>query len=265
MAKRKAHNLQTRVRVPAAPNAQTAKTVIELKPGVGGAEASLFAEQLLRMYVKFAIRMGWNCDIICASSAEGGGIKEASLLIAGKDAALWLAHEPGVHRVQRVPQTETKGRVHTSAVTVAILAAVDDVDQVQLLPSELKIETMRASGAGGQHVNTTDSAVRITHLPSGVTACSSKKSQHQNRAKAMALLKYRLITLTKSNMLCSQRKLRRAQVGSGDRTEKMRTYNFARDSVTDHKLRISSSGVDKILNGELKSFVSKLMAQTGSS
>ncbi|AHL31001.1 MAG: putative peptide chain release factor RF1 [Candidatus Hodgkinia cicadicola] len=263
MAKRKAHNLQNRVRVPVA-LAQAAKTVIELKPGVGGAEASLFAEQLLRMYVKFAIKMGWSCDVMCANSAEAGGIKEASLLIAGKDAALWLAHEPGVHRVQRVPQTEAKSRVHTSAVKVAVLAAADDVDQIQLLPSELKIETMRASGAGGQHVNTTDSAVRITHLPSGVTACSSKKSQHQNRAKAMALLKYRLITLTKFNMLCSQRELRKAQVGSGSRTEKMRTYNFAQDRVTDHKLKVSSSGVDRILNGELKSFVSKLIAQTGS-
>lgn len=163
-----------------------------------------------------------------------------------------------------MPQTEAKSRVHTSAVKVAVLAAADDVDQIQLLPSELKIETMRASGAGGQHVNTTDSAVRITHLPSGVTACSSKKSQHQNRAKAMALLKYRLITLTKFNMLCSQRELRKAQVGSGSRTEKMRTYNFAQDRVTDHKLKVSSSGVDRILNGELKSFVSKLIAQTGS-
>ncbi|AUG33879.1 Peptide chain release factor 1 [Candidatus Hodgkinia cicadicola] len=264
MAKRKAHNLQNRVRFPVAP-AQTAKVVVELKPGAGGAEASLFAEQLLRMYVKFAIKMSWSCDIMCASSAEGGGIKEASLLIAGKDAIVWLAHEPGVHRVQRVPQTETKGRVHTSAVTVAILTAVDNADQIRLLPSELKIETMRASGAGGQHVNTTDSAVRITHLPSGITACSSRRSQHQNRAKAMALLKCRLITLTRSNMLCSQRELRKAQVGNGDRTEKMRTYNFARDMVTDHKLKISSSGVDKILNGELKSFVSKLMARTGSS
>lgn len=172
-----------------------------------------------------------------------------------------MAHEPGVHRVQRVPRTETKGRVHTSAVTVAILTAVGNVDRIQLLPSELKIETMRAGGAGGQHVNTTDSAVRITHLPSGVTACSSKKSQHQNRAKAMALLKYRLVTLTRFNMLCSQRELRKAQVGSGDRTEKVRTYNFARDVVTDHKFKISSSGVDKILSGELKSFVSKLIAR----
>ncbi|AUG34183.1 Peptide chain release factor 1 [Candidatus Hodgkinia cicadicola] len=264
MAKRKAHNLQNGVRFPVAP-AQTAKIVVELKPGVGGTEASLFAEQLLRMYVKFAIKMSWSCDIMCANSAEGGGIKEASLLIAGKDASAWLAHEPGVHRVQRVPQTETKGRVHTSAVTVAILTAVDGVDQIQLLPSELKIETMRASGAGGQHVNTTDSAVRITHLPSGITACSSRRSQHQNRAKAMALLKYRLITLTRFNVLGSQRELRKAQVGNGDRTEKTRTYNFARDVVTDHKFKVSSSGVDKILNGELKPFVSKLMAQTGSS
>ncbi len=202
---------------------------------------------------------------MCASVDEGGGVKEASLLVEGEDAAFWLAYEPGVHRVQRVPRTEAKGRVHTSAATVAILTAADNINRIQLVPSELKIETMRASGAGGQHVNTTDSAVRITHLPSGVTACSSKKSQHQNKAEAMASLKYRLITLARANMLASQRELRKAQTGAGDRTEKVRTYNLARDKVTDHKLKVSSSGVGKVLNGELKQFVTKLIANTGSS
>ncbi|XXN13758.1 MAG: PCRF domain-containing protein [Candidatus Hodgkinia cicadicola] len=237
---------------------QASKFVIEIKPGVGGVEASVFAEQLLRMYNKFAAKMGWNCEVVCATAAEGGGVKEASLLIEGKDIGTWLAHEPGVHRVQRVPQTESKGRVHTSTATVAVLAAVNDISQIQLLQSELKIETMRASGAGGQHVNTTDSAVRITHLPSGITACSSKKSQHQNKASAMALLKHRLMSLAKSNMLSEQRELRKAQVRTAERTEKVRTYNFVQDRVTDHKLKISISGVNKVLDGELKLFITKL-------
>ncbi|XXN19725.1 MAG: PCRF domain-containing protein [Candidatus Hodgkinia cicadicola] len=244
------------------PLAQPTKLIIEIRPAVGGVEASLFAEQLFRMYNKFAAKMGWNSDIMCVTAFEGGGVKEASILVEGNNVTQWLTHEAGVHRVQRVPQTETRGRTHTSTVTVVILAAASDADQVKLVPSELKIETMRAGGAGGQHVNTTDSAVRITHLPSGVTACSSKKSQHQNKANAMALLKHRLAALAKANMLCERRSLRKAQAGGGDRTEKMRTYNFIQDRVTDHKLRISVKGISKILNGELRSFILKLNAQT---
>ncbi|XXM90112.1 PCRF domain-containing protein [Candidatus Hodgkinia cicadicola] len=237
---------------------QIPKLALEIRPGVGGAESCLFAEQLFRMYSKFANKMGWDCEVACVNAAEGGGLKEASLIIAGKDIERWLAHEAGVHRVQRVPQTEAKGRVHTSTATVAVLSVMDDVERIQILPSEIKIETMRASGAGGQHVNTTDSAVRITHLPSGVTACSSKKSQHQNRANAMALLKYRLAALTKASMVCKQRDLRKMQVGAGDRTEKMRTYNFVQDRVTDHRLKVTINDVGKILNGELARFVIKL-------
>ncbi|XXM93290.1 MAG: PCRF domain-containing protein [Candidatus Hodgkinia cicadicola] len=244
---------------------QAAKLVMEIKPGAGGVEASLFAEQLLRMYNKFAAKMGWSCDVIYIAAAEGGGVKEASLLIEGEDAATWLAYERGVHRVQRVPQTETKGRVHTSTVSIAILDAINDISRIELVPSELKIETMRASGAGGQHVNTTDSAVRITHLPSGVVACSSKKSQHQNRANAIALLKYRLLTLAKSNALSVRRDLRRAQIKSGGRTEKMRTYSLAQDRITDHRFKVSVSGVSKVLNGELKPLIIKLAAHAASS
>ncbi|ATY93586.1 Peptide chain release factor 1 [Candidatus Hodgkinia cicadicola] len=259
MVKQKAHNLQNRVQSPV-PLTQTTKLIIEIRPAVGGIEASLFAEQLLRMYSKFATKMGWTFEIMCANSFEGGGVKEVSMLVEGKDVKRWLVHEAGVHRVQRIPQTETRGRIHTSTVTVVTLATCDSVDQVQLVPSELKVETMRAGGAGGQHVNTTDSAVRITHLPSGVTACSSKKSQHQNKANAMTLLKHRLAALAKANMLSEQRSLRKAQVGTGNRTEKMRTYNFTQDRVTDHKSKISIKGANKILNGELKPFLLKLDA-----
>jgi len=171
-----------------------------------------------------------------------------------------LKHEAGVHRVQRVPRTETKGRIHTSTATVAVLPAASDCHQIDVVSSDLKIETMRSTGAGGQHVNTTDSAVRITHLPTGTTACSSQRSQHQNRTKAMALLKQRLAALSKSVVLGDRAQSRRTQIGSGDRTEKVRTYSFMQDKVTDHKHKVVASGVNKILNGDLKLFVAKLMA-----
>ncbi|XXM93616.1 peptide chain release factor-like protein [Candidatus Hodgkinia cicadicola] len=241
------------------------KLVVEIRQGVGGLEASLFAEQLLKMYERFALKMCWSAETICVTPAFGGGVKEASILIAGEGSNLWLKHEAGVHRVQRVPRTETRGRVHTSTATVAVLPAASDGDQIEIATSDLKVETMRSTGAGGQHVNTTDSAVRITHLPTGTTACCSQRSQHQNRAKAMAMLKHRLVALSKLVASCNRAQSRRAQIGSGDRTEKMRTYSFMQDKVTDHKRKVVASGVNKILNGDLKLFVTKLMASASSS
>ncbi|ACT34283.1 putative peptide chain release factor RF1 [Candidatus Hodgkinia cicadicola Dsem] len=229
--------------------------MLELRAGVGGREAGLFASQLLRMYERFAAKMRWRVTLTEVSFGCDGGIKRAVADVVGEGVGLWLAHEAGVHRVQRVPKTETRGRVHTSTVTLALLPSAGASCELGLLNSDLKIETMRASGAGGQHVNTTDSAVRITHLPTGVTACASCRSQHQNRAMALKLLRERVAARALSNAAADAAGVRAAQVADGARAHRARTYSFVMDKVTDHKLGRSVVGVARVLDGELQLLV----------
>ena len=231
--------------------------IVEIRAGTGGDEASLFAQDLYRMYTRFSDEKKWKTEIIEQSYTGVGGVKELIFHIKGENIFSNLKFESGVHRVQRVPITESGGRIHTSAATVAVLPEAKEVD-IEILPSEIRIDTMRASGAGGQHVNTTDSAVRITHIPSGIVVTSSEKSQHQNRARAMEVLRTRLYNQSKlenSNERASQRKL---QVGSGDRSERIRTYNFPQSRVTDHRINLTLHKLEEILNGGLDEIIKAL-------
>ena len=231
--------------------------VLEIRAGTGGDEAALFAETLLKMYIRYADRRGWGYEIIERSYTSLGGIKEVVVNISGKQVFECLKFESGVHRVQRVPETESGGRIHTSAATVAVLPAVES-KEINIDPTDIRIDTMRASGAGGQHVNTTDSAVRITHIPSGIVVTSSEKSQHQNRARAMEVLKTKLFDLQKSeaeNALSSERKY---QVGSGDRSERIRTYNFPQGRITEHRVNLSLYKLDQVLEGFLDEIINAL-------
>ena len=231
--------------------------VLEIRAGTGGDEAALFAETLLKMYLRYADRQGWRCEIIERAFTSLGGIKEVVVNISGKQVFECLKFESGVHRVQRVPETESGGRIHTSAATVAVLPAVES-KEINIDPTDIRIDTMRASGAGGQHVNTTDSAVRITHIPSGIVVTSSEKSQHQNRAKAMEVLKTKLFDLQKSeaeNAVSSERKY---QVGSGDRSERIRTYNFPQGRITEHRVNLSLYKLDQVLEGFLDEIINAL-------
>jgi len=232
--------------------------VVEIRAGTGGIEAGIFASDLTRMYTRFAERQGWEDEILSASYGDLGSTKEMVLLIKGANAYGMLKHESGVHRVQRVPQTEAQGRIHTSAASVAVFPEADEVE-LQIDPKELRIDVYRASGAGGQHVNKTESAVRIVHLPSGITVtCQDEKSQHKNKAKAMKVLQARLYDQKISEMESTERSERRSMVGSGDRSAKIRTYNFPQDRVTDHRINLTLHQLDEILNGGIDELIEAL-------
>ena len=228
--------------------ADKGSAILEIRPGTGGDEAALFAGDLLRMYQRYAEKQGWKFDIIEESLTELGGIKEVVANVAGSGVFARLKYESGVHRVQRVPTTESGGRVHTSAATVAVLPEAVDVD-IQIDANDLRIDTMRASGAGGQHVNTTDSAVRITHLPTGLVVTSSEKSQHRNREIAMQVLKARLYDQERQRIDSERSADRAAQVGSGDRSERIRTYNFPQGRMSDHRINLTLYSLNQVLQG----------------
>ena len=233
---------------------------LEVRAGTGGAEASLFAGDLMRMYLRYAEQRGWKTELISASPGEHGGYKEVVVRVVGHDVYSRLKFESGAHRVQRVPETESQGRIHTSACTVAILPEADAVDGFDINPADLRIDTYRSSGAGGQHVNTTDSAVRITHLPTGVVVeCQDERSQHKNKARAMSLLQARLLAAAQEKAAASRAADRRLQVGSGDRSERIRTYNFPQNRLTDHRVNLTLYKLDEIVEGSLDQVVEPLL------
>ncbi|MEO0676051.1 MAG: peptide chain release factor 1 [Pseudomonadota bacterium] len=234
--------------------------MIEIRPGTGGDEASLFAGDLLRMYQRFAEAEGWKFDIVEEQATELGGIKEVVAHVQGEGVFAKLKYESGVHRVQRVPTTESGGRIHTSAATVAVLPEAEDVD-INIDPGDIRIDTMRASGAGGQHVNTTDSAVRITHIPTGIVVTSSEKSQHRNREIAMQVLKTRLYDAERQRVDGERSADRKAQVGSGDRSERIRTYNFPQGRMTDHRINLTLYKLEAVMAGDLGEIVGALQAE----
>ncbi|RYC04482.1 peptide chain release factor 1 [Ciceribacter ferrooxidans] len=233
--------------------------ILEIRAGTGGSEAALFAGDLFRMYERFASSKGWKVEVLSASEGEAGGYKEIVASITGRGAFSKLKFESGVHRVQRVPETEASGRIHTSAATVAVLPEAEEID-VEIRPEDIRIDTMRSSGAGGQHVNTTDSAVRITHLPTGLVVTSSEKSQHQNRAKAMQVLRSRLYDMERQRSESERSADRRSQVGSGDRSERIRTYNFPQGRVTDHRINLTLYKLDRMMEGDIDEIVDALIS-----
>jgi peptide chain release factor 1 len=224
--------------------------IVEIRGGTGGDEAALFAGDLFRMYERFAARQGWTTEILSATEGTKGGFKEIVAEIKGRGPFARLKFESGVHRVQRVPDTEAQGRVHTSAATVAVLPEVEDVD-IEIKPDDLKIDTMRSQGAGGQHVNKTESAIRITHMPSGIVVMvQEERSQHKNRAKAMAMLRAKLYDAEKTKIDKARAAERKDQIGSGDRSERIRTYNFPQGRVTDHRINLTLYNLPKVMEGE---------------
>ncbi|RTL95667.1 MAG: peptide chain release factor 1 [Hyphomicrobiales bacterium] len=233
--------------------------ILEIRAGTGGDEAALFAGDLFRMYERYAASRGWRFEVVSASEGEVGGYKEIIASVSGKGVFAHLKFESGVHRVQRVPETEAGGRIHTSAATVAVLPEAEEVD-IEIRPEDIRIDTMRASGSGGQHVNTTDSAVRITHLPTGIMVVQAEKSQHQNRARAMQILRARLYDLERSRADEERSESRKSQVGSGDRSERIRTYNFPQGRVTDHRINLTLYKLDRVMMGELDEVIDALIA-----
>jgi peptide chain release factor 1 len=236
-----------------------ANIFLEVRAGTGGDEAAIFAGDLFRMYGRYAERRGWHAEILSASPGEHGGFKEVIARVEGKGVFSRLKFESGTHRVQRVPATEAQGRIHTSAATVAILPEMDEVESVDISAADLKVDTFRASGAGGQHVNKTDSAIRITHLPSGIVVeCQDERSQHKNRARAMSLLKARLLDEQRSKQAAEQAESRRLQVGSGDRSQRIRTYNFPQGRITDHRINLTLYRLPEVLDGNLDPLIEPL-------
>ena len=233
--------------------------MLEIRPGTGGDEAALFAGDLFRMYQRYAEANGWKVEIIEEQTTELGGVKEVVAHIKGENVFARLKYESGVHRVQRVPTTESGGRIHTSAATVAVLPEAEDVD-IKIEPNDIRIDTYRSSGAGGQHVNTTDSAVRITHLPTGLVVTSSEKSQHRNREIAMQVLRARLYDQERSRVDDERSADRASQVGSGDRSERIRTYNFPQGRMTDHRINLTLYKLDAIMGGDLDEIADALTA-----
>ncbi len=233
--------------------------ILEIRAGTGGDEAALFAGDLFRMYERYAAARGWKVEVASTSDGEVGGFKEIIASVSGKGVFAHLKFESGVHRVQRVPATEGSGRIHTSAATVAVLPEAQDVD-IEIRNEDIRIDTMRASGAGGQHVNTTDSAVRITHLPTGIVVVQAEKSQHQNRARAMQILRARLYDLERTRAATERSESRKLQVGSGDRSERIRTYNFPQGRLTDHRINLTLYKLDRVMEGELDEVIDALIA-----
>ena len=233
--------------------------ILEIRPGTGGDEAALFAADLLKMYQRYAEKQGWRFEILEQQLSDLGGIKELTAHVQGEGVFAKLKFESGVHRVQRVPETEAGGRIHTSAATVAVLPEAEEVD-IDIPATDIRIDTMRASGAGGQHVNTTDSAVRITHIPTGIIVTSSEKSQHQNRAIAMQVLRARLYEMERERQANDRAADRKAQVGSGDRSERIRTYNFPQGRLTDHRINLTLYALPQIMAGDLDGVVNALVA-----
>nr|WP_205926063.1 peptide chain release factor 1 [Rhizobium sp. P38BS-XIX] len=240
-------------------SADEKSAILEIRAGTGGSEAALFGGDLFRMYERFAANNGWKVEVLSSSEGEAGGFKEIIATISGKGVFSRLKFESGVHRVQRVPETEAGGRIHTSAATVAVLPEAEEID-IEIRAEDIRIDTMRSSGAGGQHVNTTDSAVRITHLPSGIVVTSSEKSQHQNRAKAMQVLRSRLFDMERQRADSERSADRKSQVGSGDRSERIRTYNFPQGRVTDHRINLTLYKLDRMMIGEIDEVVDALLA-----
>lgn len=235
---------------------------LEIRAGTGGDEAALFAGDLFRMYSRYAEQRRWHVEPISESLGEHGGYKEVIAKVEGQGAYSRLKFESGAHRVQRVPETESQGRIHTSACTVAIMPEADEVEQVDINPADLKIDTFRASGAGGQHVNKTDSAIRITHLPSGIVVeCQDERSQHKNRARAMSLLQAKLFSAEQEKLRSEQAETRRLLVGSGDRSERIRTYNFPQGRVTDHRINLTLYKLDEIMAGNLDEVINPLISE----
>ncbi len=233
--------------------------ILEIRAGTGGNEAALFAGDLFRMYERYASTHGWKVEILSESEGEAGGYKEIIATVSGRGVFAKLKFESGVHRVQRVPETEAGGRIHTSAATVAVLPEAEEID-IEIRPEDIRIDTMRSSGAGGQHVNTTDSAVRVTHLPTGIIVTSSEKSQHQNRAKAMQVLRARLYDIERQRADNERSASRKSQVGSGDRSERIRTYNFPQGRLTDHRINLTLYKLDRVIEGELDEVIDALVA-----
>ena len=255
--------LQHEIRLALLPRdeADARSAILEVRPAAGGDEAGLFAAELFGMYQRYAASQGWRFEVLDYGDTELGGLKEGTAEITGRNVFARLKYESGVHRVQRVPATESQGRIHTSTVTVAVLPEAEEVD-VQVNESDLRIDTYRASGAGGQHINKTDSAVRITHIPSGVVvAMQEERSQHKNRAKAMKLLRAKLYEQQRSSLAAARGADRKAQVGTGDRSERIRTYNFPQGRVSDHRINLTLHKIDRIMLGELDEIVDALTAE----
>jgi peptide chain release factor 1 len=271
LAQEELHRAQTRQQalelelqtllLPTDPN-DNSNIFLEIRAGTGGDEAALFAGDLARMYSRYAEARGWDVEIVNTSSGEHGGYKEIILRIIGQGAYSRLKFESGGHRVQRVPQTETQGRIHTSSCTVAIMPEVEKINQIEINTADLRIDTFRASGAGGQHVNKTDSAIRITHIPTGVVVeCQDERSQHKNRARAMSLLQSRLLAAERTKQTTAQAQLRQDLVGSGDRSDRIRTYNFPQGRLTDHRINLTLYKLEQILQGSLDAVIDPLISE----
>jgi len=235
---------------------------LEIRAGTGGDEASLFAGDLYRMYQLFAQSQGWRWQTVSSAPSDQGGFKEVVVHVTGRSVFAKMKYESGTHRVQRVPQTESQGRIHTSACTVAILPECDEIDEVTLDPSEIRVDTFRSSGAGGQHVNTTDSAVRLTHLPTNIVVeCQDERSQHKNKARAMSLLQSKILAVQREKQQQERSEQRRLQVGSGDRSERIRTYNFPQGRISDHRIQLTLYKLEQILQGQLMLLVEPLQQE----
>jgi peptide chain release factor 1 len=251
----------TRLLIPKDPR-DDSNIFLEIRAGTGGDEAAIFAGDLFRMYSRYAERQGWNVEVLSESTGEHGGYKEIISRVVGKGAYSKLKFESGAHRVQRVPATEAQGRIHTSACTVAILPELDEIEDLPINPAELRVDTFRASGAGGQHVNKTDSAIRITHIPTGVVVeCQDERSQHKNRSRAMSLLRARLLEAQRQKQTAQQAQERKLQVGTGDRSERIRTYNYPQGRVTDHRINLTLYQLPAVMEGALADLIGPLQQE----
>ncbi len=260
---KKLHELQASIEnllVPPDPNDHRA-TIVELRAGTGGDEAALFVGDCVRMYKLYADKKGWRYELLSCAPSEIGGFKEYVMVLSGPNVHRLMKYEAGTHRVQRIPQTEAQGRVHTSAITVAVLGEPDESEEIKIDERDLRIDTYRSSGAGGQHVNTTDSAVRITHIPSGIVVyCQEERSQHKNKDKAMRLLNAKMVEIEEQKRHQEIASTRSLQVGSGDRSERIRTYNFPQNRLTDHRINLTKYNLDQIMEGDLDEITTTLVA-----